>query len=197
MSLALGISLLLRPSQPQSESVSLANALPSAVRASAAPLLAFTCPISGNDIAPEIRALSRDIARHFHVGENAAASITRAAYNAAQAHGIDPMLVLAVAAVESKFKPHAVNPETGAAGLMQVMPRWHQDKIMDVGGEPSLFLIAPNINVGAAILAEYIDAGNGDIENALGHYAGGVSADRYVKMVRLEMTHFAKVLQAL
>ncbi len=196
MSLGLGLGLAFRTTNLQSESLSLAQALPGAVQASAAPLLGFTCPISGNDIAPEIRALSRDIARHFHVAESAAASITRAAYTAAQAHGLDPKLVLAVTAVESKFKPHAVNPVTGAAGLMQVLPKWHQDKITDVGGEPSLFLIAPNINVGAAILAEYLNA-DGDMESALGHYSGSSGTDRYVKLVRTEMAHLTKVLEGM
>jgi len=49
---------------------------------------------------------------------------------------IDPTLVLAIAAVESKFNPEPVNPATGARGLMQIMPRWHQDKILGIGGEP-------------------------------------------------------------
>jgi len=65
-----------------------------------------------------------------------------------------------------------------------------------VGGEPSLLLIAPNINVGAAILAEYVDAEDGDVTGALGHYLGTAGADSYVKRVRLEMAHLARVLKA-
>jgi soluble lytic murein transglycosylase-like protein len=197
VSLLLGVALFLRTSNLQSDVVSLTqNSLPEAP-AAVYTLPALICPVSGNDLAPEIRALSRDIARHFHVAESAAASITRAAYTAARARGIDPTLVLAVAAVESKFRPHAVNSVTGAAGLMQVMPKWHQAKIVDVGGDSSLLLIAPNINVGAAILAEYIEAGNGNIENALGHYSGTTGEDRYVKLVRLEMAHLTRVLQGI
>jgi soluble lytic murein transglycosylase-like protein len=193
----LGLCLVLRTSNlPQEFVARTSSPLPHAAAATAS-LLGFTCPISGNDIAPEINALSHDIARHFHVAESAAASITRAAYTAAQARGLDPTLVLAVAAVESKFQPHAVNSVTGATGLMQVMPKWHQDKITDVGGDSSLFLIAPNINVGAAILAEYLDAGNGNLENALSHYSGSSGADRYVKLVRLEMAHLTRVLQSI
>ena len=115
---------------------------------------------------------------------------------AAQAHGIDPTLVLAVAAVESKFRSGAVNPATGAAGLMQIMPKWHRDQILGVGGEPSLMLIAPNLTVGATILAEYLDAEGGDVNDALGRYLGTAGADRYVKRVDVERAHLTRVLKA-
>jgi soluble lytic murein transglycosylase-like protein len=185
----LGMGLLLRTTELQSGLVSI-------VRAPPPKIVNLTCHIPVNLIAPEIKALSHDIARHFHLPENSAATITRAAFSSGEARGVDPTLVLAVAAVESKFKPHAVNAVTGAKGLMQVMPKWHQDKVSGVGGEPSLLLIAPNIDVGAAILAEYLDAGNGDVENALGRYLGTAGADHYVKLVRNEMAHLAKILKA-
>jgi soluble lytic murein transglycosylase-like protein len=190
LSVLLGVSLLLRTSGVQSEFASISR-IPSPR------LLALTCQIPAKVIAPEIDALSQDIAKRFHLAEGAAASITHAAFTAAHVRGIDPTLVLAVAAVESKFKPRAVNPATGARGLMQVLPKWHQDKVLDVGGEPSLLLIAPNINVGAAILAEYLDAEDGNIEEALGHYLGSAGAGHYVKLVRLEMAHLTRVLKAI
>jgi soluble lytic murein transglycosylase-like protein len=150
LSLLIGVSLALRTSQLQSGFILHSYAGP-------ARSLGLMCKISA-DMAPDIKALSRDIARRFHLAQGAAVSITRAAFTAAQARGIDPTLVLAVAAVESKFKPGAVNPASGAKGLMQIMPRWHRDKILSVGGEPSLLLIAPNFDVGATILGEYLDA---------------------------------------
>jgi soluble lytic murein transglycosylase-like protein len=79
---------------------------------------------------------------------------------------------------------------------MQVLPKWHQDKVLNVGGEPSLLLIAPNINVGAAILAEYLDAEDGNLEDALGRYLGSAGAEHYLRLVRLEMAHLTKVLKA-
>jgi hypothetical protein len=187
LSVLLGVCLLLRTSALPSEFVSSSPTPP--------PLLELMCDIPAK-VAPGIKALSRDIARRFHLAEGAAASITHAAFTAAEVRGIDPTLVLAVAAVESKFKPRAVNQTTGAKGLMQVLPKWHQDKVLNVGGEPSLLLIAPNINVGAAILAEYLDAEDGNLEDALGRYLGSAGAEHYLRLVRLEMAHLTKVLKA-
>jgi soluble lytic murein transglycosylase-like protein len=185
----IGMSMCLRTSELQTEFTMLSHPEP-------ARSIGPTCRIPDTEMAPGIKALSRDIARRFHLAEGAAVSITRAAFTAAQARGIDPTLVLAIAAVESKFKPGAVNPTTGTKGLMQIMPRWHHDKILGVGGESSLMLIAPNITVGAAIMAEYLDAEDGDIQDALGHYLGTTGAERYVRRVNAEMAHLTRVMKA-
>ena len=189
LSVVIGVSMCLRTSELQTEFIMPSHPEP-------ARSIGLTCRILATDMAPGVKALSRDIARRFHLAEGAAVGITRAAFTAAQARGIDPTLVLAIAAVESKFKPGAVNPATGAKGLMQIMPRWHQDKIHRIGGESSLMLIAPNISVGAAIMAEYLDAEDGDIKDALGHYLGTAGAERYVTRVNVEMAHLTRVLKA-
>ena len=153
-----------------------------------------TCPMPAQAFAAEISAVSRDIGRRFHLARSAAVGITAAAFSAAQARGIDPTLVLAVAAVESKFRARAVNSATGAAGLMQVVSKWHQDKVLHVGGEPSLLLVGPNIDVGAAIIADYLTAEHGNVQDALARYLGTAGADRYVNRVRLEMAHLTSLL---
>ncbi|HLZ98789.1 MAG TPA: lytic transglycosylase domain-containing protein [Steroidobacteraceae bacterium] len=188
-SVLIGASMFLRTSELQTELILSSHPQPDRS-------IGPTCRIPATEMAPGIKALSRDIARRFHLAESAAAGITRAAFTAAQARGIDPTLVLAIAAVESKFKPRAVNPTTGATGLMQIMPRWHQDKIGSIGGESSLMLIAPNLSVGAAIMAEYLDAEDGDIQDALGHYLGTTGAERYLRRVNVEMAHLTRVMKA-
>jgi soluble lytic murein transglycosylase-like protein len=187
--LLIGAPMCLRTSGLQTEYT--IPSLPEPVRS-----IGLTCRNPDTDTASGINALSRDIARRFHLAEGAAVGITRAAFTAAQARGIDPTLVLAIAAVESKFKPGAVNSATGAKGLMQIMPRWHMDKIQGIGGESSLMLIAPNIAVGAAIMAEYLDAEDGDVQDALSHYLGTAGADRYVRRVNVEMAHLTRVMKA-
>jgi hypothetical protein len=189
LSVLIGVTMCLRTTELQSEFI----ARP---RPHTAPPMAAMCTIPVTDLAPGINAVSRDIARRFHLAETAAISITRAAFTAAQVSGIDPTLVLAIVAVESKFKPRAVNPATGAKGLMQIMPRWHQDKVLGIGGESSLMLIAPNIAVGAAIMSEYLDAEDGDVQDALGHYLGTTGAERYVRRVNVEMAHLTRVMKA-
>ncbi|MGF6781129.1 transglycosylase SLT domain-containing protein [Paraburkholderia sp. GAS334] len=37
-------------------------------------------------------------------------------------YGVDPQILKAIAQQESGFNPKAVNPETGAAGIMQYIP---------------------------------------------------------------------------
>ncbi len=169
---------------------------PVATPSTAAEVPSVSCAIPVQPLAPAIDALSKDIARRFHVGNGVAIGITHAAFAAGRLRGVDPMLVLAVAAVESKFKSRAVNPVTGAKGLMQVMPQWHQDKIVPVGGDPSLLLIEPNIRVGTDILADYLDAEDGNLENALGRYLGTAGGVSYTKRVHVEMRHLSRVVAA-
>lgn len=168
-----------------------ATSIQTPLAAAEAPTL---CRIPAQALAPALQALSKDIARRFHVAESAAAGITHAAFTAGRIRGVDPMLVLAVAAVESKFKSRAVNPVTGATGLMQVMPQWHQDKILKLGGDPAMLLIEPNITVGTAILADYLDAEDGNVEQALARYLGTAGGAHYTKRVQNEMQHLTKVV---
>lgn len=188
LSILLGAALLARPA-------SLPSGFIATLQAAEAPVL--SCRIPVQELAPAIKALSKDIARRFHVAESAAAGIAHAAFTAGRLHGVDPMLVLAVAAVESRFKSHAVNPLTGAQGLMQVVPQWHQDKIVNVGGDPALLLIEPNIAVGTAILADYLDAEDGDLDGALARYLGTSGGIRYSQKVHLEMRHLTRVVAAI
>ncbi|GAC1306135.1 MAG: hypothetical protein NVSMB10_10600 [Steroidobacteraceae bacterium] len=156
----------------------------------------LTCRIPNEPVALRIKALSNDIARRFHVAEATAMSITHAAFSAAGNRGIDPTLVLAVAAVESRFKSEAVNRVTGAKGLMQVVAQWHPVEVRGAGGEPSMLLIAPNIDVGAAILAQYLHAADGNVEHALDHYLGKAGAQHYLQGVRRERAHLSSILTA-
>jgi soluble lytic murein transglycosylase-like protein len=59
----------------------------------------------------------------------------------------------------------------GAKGLMQVIPRFHLEKLLDYGGEQALLEPEANIFVGARIIREYTRR-FGDVETALQMYAG-------------------------
>jgi len=92
------------------------------------------------------------------------------AYVAGSATGVDPLLILAVMAVESRFNPFAES-DFGAKGLMQVVPRFHLDKLAAHGGEEAVLDPRTNIHVGARILREYVRR-TGSLEEGLQLYAG-------------------------
>lgn len=92
------------------------------------------------------------------------------AYRAGREAKIDPLLILAVAAVESSFDPTAQSTR-GAQGLMQVHTRVHQDKFAPFGGAAAAFDPLASMKVGAQILKDYL-LRDGSIEGALKAYVG-------------------------
>lgn len=112
------------------------------------------------------------IARRYRVSEVAIAGFVDAAYRAGARHSVDPLLILAVMAVESRYNPVAKS-DMGAKGLMQVIPRFHLEKLADHGGEMALLEPEVNILVGAQILREYMKRFR-DTETALQMYAGAL-----------------------
>ena len=120
----------------------------------------------------ERRLVTGYIARRYRVSEVAVASFVDAAYRAGARHSIDPLLILAVMAVESRYNPVAKS-DMGAKGLMQVIPRFHLEKLADHGGELALLEPEVNILVGAQILREYMNRVR-DTETALQMYAGAL-----------------------
>jgi len=118
----------------------------------------------------EQRAVTEYIAKRYRVSEFAISGYVATAYRAGEQHSVDPLLILAVMAVESRYNPVAESI-VGARGLMQVMPKYHLEKLMDHGGEDALLEPEVNIQVGAQILREYQRRFR-DTETALQMYAG-------------------------
>lgn len=138
------------------------------------------------DEAPEQRALSEFIAKRYRVAGQAISGIVSSAYRAGAEHRVDPLLILAVVAVESRFNPVAESV-FGAKGLMQVLPKYHQEKLFEHGGETALLEPEVNIQVGTRILREYLRR-SGETEGALQMYLGGAdeSASLYTGKVLAE-----------
>lgn len=120
---------------------------------------------------PEQRALTEFIAKRYRVAEQAITGIVSSAYRAGAEHRVDPLLILAVVAVESRFNPVAESV-FGAKGLMQVLPKYHREKLSQHGGETALLEPDVNIRVGTQILREYLRR-SGETEGALQMYLGG------------------------
>jgi soluble lytic murein transglycosylase-like protein len=96
--------------------------------------------------------------------------LREAAAAAARRHGLDPELVIAVAAVESGFRPEAVSPK-GAQGLMQLMPR-----TAEALGVENAFDPAQNLDGGARHLGQLLTLYGGDLAKALAAYNAGEGA---------------------
>jgi soluble lytic murein transglycosylase-like protein len=118
----------------------------------------------------EQQALAEFIARRWRIAESAATQFVAIAYRAGKRYAVDPVLILAVMAIESRYNPVAESV-AGAKGLMQVIPKYHLDKLLSWGGEQALLDPEVNIHVGAQILREYYRR-LGDQEAALQKYAG-------------------------
>ena len=128
--------------------------------------------VADSPLEREQQAVAEFIARRYRVAEDAAASFVGIAYRAGDQHRVDPLLILAVMAIESRYNPVAES-NMGARGLMQVIPRYHPEKLEPHGGEDVLLEPEVNILVGAQILREY-HRRFGDLETALQMYAGAL-----------------------
>jgi soluble lytic murein transglycosylase-like protein len=127
-------------------------------------------PSVGSPALREQRAVTEFIAKRYRVAQDAAAGFVASAYSAGNEWKVDPLLILAVVAVESRYNPVAES-NMGAKGLMQVIPKFHAEKLAEHGGEGALLDPQVNIQVGAQILREYLRR-YGETETALQMYAG-------------------------
>ena len=110
------------------------------------------------------------LARRYNIANNASDMLVELAYTAAYEQKIDPLLVLAVMAIESRFNPLAES-RVGAKGLMQVLPKANGDKFHAHGGLDAVLNPVANIQVGAKILKDFIRRG-GSVEAGLKLYVG-------------------------
>jgi soluble lytic murein transglycosylase-like protein len=127
-------------------------------------------PTAQTPVQREQRLMTDYIAKRYRVSESAVSGYVAAAYRAGEQYSVDPLLILAVMAVESRYNPVAESG-VGAKGLMQVMPKFHAEKLADHGGEEAILEPEVNIEVGARILREYQRRFH-DTEAALQMYAG-------------------------
>jgi soluble lytic murein transglycosylase-like protein len=167
-------------------------------------LVAEPSAVTGGTAAPgvveamqerEQRALAEYIARRWRIAESAATTFVSAAYRAGKQHSVDPVLILSVMAIESRYNPVAESV-VGAKGLMQIIPKYHLEKLLNHGGEEALLDPEVNIQVGAQILREYYRR-LGDQEAALQRYAGAFDepTSRYAAKVFEERMRLEPVRQ--
>jgi soluble lytic murein transglycosylase-like protein len=148
------------------------------------------------------RVLVDYLSRRFSIAAAPTAMVVDTAYRAADDSGLDPLLVLAVISIESRFNPFAESV-MGAKGLMQIIPKYHRARLLEHGGEEAVLDPESNILVGTKILQEYVyrtgtlEAGlqtyNGASRDATAQYAQRVLAerDRFEHALRTGLTRTA------
>jgi soluble lytic murein transglycosylase-like protein len=140
------------------------------------------------------RALSVFVAKRYRVSQDVAFDLVSHAHRVGRQLQLDPLLIIAVISVESRFNPIAESG-AGAKGLMQIIPKYHGDKLEEFGGEQAVFNPEANIEVGSQILREYIRR-TGNVNIALQMYAGALSdyEDQYTRKVLNERQRLQQVL---
>jgi soluble lytic murein transglycosylase-like protein len=148
-----------------------------------APPLGFATPadapqtVSQEGDAQQIEAARRFLsARHTRLAPFEIDRLSRAIVAAAHENDLEPMLILAVIAVESGGHAFAVSP-VGALGLMQILPPTGEELAVRLGvrwrGPQTLFDPDINVRLGAAYLRELADRYDGEISTALVAYNWG------------------------
>jgi soluble lytic murein transglycosylase-like protein len=149
---------------------------------------------AGPSVNGNYRALAEFLAKRYKVSQDVTLDLVSTAHAAGQQIGLDPLLIIAVIAVESRFNPIAESV-AGAKGLMQIIPRYHAEKFQEFGGEKAVFNPEINILVGAQILKEYLRR-TGNLSMALQMYNGALNddQDRYTNKVMNEKQRLQRIV---
>jgi soluble lytic murein transglycosylase-like protein len=128
------------------------------------------------------------VAQRYRVSPEALLPAFEAAQSAGRELRLDPLLIIAVISIESRFNPISQSP-MGAQGLMQIIPRYHQEKLPKDAGSRAFFDPVTNVQMGARILQEAIQRQGGLMEG-LQSYAGAVddAEQAYANKVIAEKT---------
>jgi soluble lytic murein transglycosylase-like protein len=196
----IGLVVLVAAAHPVSRDALLSQAAV-ALRATEPPGANFAAgsiqPTADSAGGREQRAVTEMLAKRYRVAQEAVGGFVAAAYRSGKETAVDPLLILAVISVESRFNPVAESA-FGAKGLMQIIPKFHKDKLVEHGGDDALLDPEVNIQVGAEVLREYIRRFGGT-ETALQAYAGAFEEPNsfYAKQVLSERSRLEQAVSRL
>lgn len=149
---------------------SITGALPNITATIEQPLPTPLAKPASRPLTATMGAALDSAAQRFRVAPEALLPVFEAAQTVAGERRMDPLLIVAVIAVESGFNPFAQST-MGAQGLMQIIPRYHQDKVPKLPGGNAFLDPVSNVRMGAQILHEAIRRQGGVMEG-LQYYAG-------------------------
>lgn len=140
------------------------------------------------------RALASHLSHRYRIANEAAEMLVDITYETGEQAGLDPLLILAVMAIESRFNPIAESG-TGAQGLMQVIPKYHWDKLGGEESHQSALSPTTNIRLGTRILKEYIE-NTGSLEAGLQKYNGASSDtdNHYAQKILEERLRYLQIV---
>lgn len=137
------------------------------IELSAAPL-----PLA-ETLSPKMLGALNYVSRRYRVSTDALQPIFATAQSVGRELKLDPLLIVAVIGVESGFNPFSQSV-FGAQGLMQVVPRFHLDKLPEEADQSAFLNPVTNVQVGARVLKESIRR-NGGLEDGLQQFGGAIN----------------------
>lgn len=152
-------------------------------------------PPPGSELSRPMRQALGYVSRRYRVSTEALVPIFETAQHSGRQLGLDPLLIVAVIGIESGFNPFSQSV-FGAQGLMQVIPRFHGDKVPEDAGDKPFIDPVTNVQIGARVLKESI-ARSGGVVDGLQQF-GGASNDpekRYSSKVLGEHQRLQAVAQ--
>lgn len=112
--------------------------------------------------------------RNFGVPTEKALKLIYTAKDVGNEFSVDPRLILAIISVESSFKEDA-GSHAGAIGLMQVVPKWHGDRIKTINtAKKNLDHPETNIRLGTLIYKDFLRSSKNNMARALQMYNGSL-----------------------
>ena len=154
---------------------------------------AATSEADNSDIlSPHMLGALDYVTQRYRVSPDALIPVFETAQLIGQERQIDPLLIVAIIGIESRFNPFAEST-MGAQGLMQVIPRFHKDKLPKNKGAKPLLDPVTNIRVGVRVLEDAIRR-SGSLVAGLQSYAG--SSDPHGKYSSKVLAEKARLEEA-
>ncbi|MFG6455900.1 transglycosylase SLT domain-containing protein [Roseateles sp. BYS96W] len=125
------------------------------------------------ELSRQQAAIAHWLARRYSVAPEPISRLVQEAWAVGNRAKVEPTLILAIMAIESRFNPFAQS-NVGAQGLMQVMTRVHDDKYEPFGGTLAAFDPVTNLRVGVQVLKECVQRA-GSLEEGLRFYVGAAN----------------------
>ena len=128
-------------------------------------------------LSPRMQGALNYVTRRYQVSPESLMPIFEVVQMIGKERRVDPLLIVAIIGIESRFNPFAKSP-MGAQGLMQIIPRYHLDKVPQGAGDQPFLDPITNVKVGVQVLEEAIRR-RGGLAAGLQSYSGSSEAEGF------------------